>query len=193
MPITHTNAKEQTYFLHQGRTKTGKPTYYFSLKRDGRFADSIPEGYEIYENPNAQVFLRKIPPKLITDAERQVVVDGMRRYASEEAYKIDVKGKVIAIYLADQNRDALVRIVEEYPSAPQDKERMMKMLQQQVHYSPMLQFILMDAKQRLFAVQRYCFRGSIDDWINIGLPDTLAHGVKTFVKHLGKPSYFELW
>jgi uncharacterized protein YaeQ len=97
------------------------------------------------------------------------------------------------IYLADQNRDALVRIVEEYPSAPQDKERMMKMLQQQVHYSPMLQFILMDAKQRLFAVQRYCFRGSIDDWINIGLPDTLTHGVKTFVKHLGKASYFELW
>jgi hypothetical protein len=193
VPITYTNAKEQTYFLHQGRTKTGNPTYYFSLKRDGHLADAIPLGYEIYENPNGQVFLRKIPPQLITDAERQVVVDGMSRYASGEAYKIDVKGTVLAIYLADQDRHALARFVEEYPSDTQDKERMMQLLQRQVHYSPMLQFILVDVQQRLFAVQRYCFRGAIDDWINIGLPNTLAHGVKTFVKHLGKASYFELW
>jgi hypothetical protein len=25
MPITHTNAKDKTYYLHQGMTKTGKP------------------------------------------------------------------------------------------------------------------------------------------------------------------------
>lgn len=193
MAITYTNAKGQTYFLHRGRTKTGKLTHYFSLQRDVHLADFIPEGYEIYENPNTQVFLRKIPPKLITDTERQVVIDGMGKYASGEAYKIDVKGTVLTIYLADQDQEALARIVKEYPSTMHNKERMMQLLQQQIHYSPMLQFILVDVQQRLFAVQRYCFRGAIDDWINIGFPNTLAHGVKTFVKHLGKPSYFELW
>jgi len=191
--ITYTNAKEQTYFLHQGRTKTGKPTYYFSLKREGHVADSIPDGFEIYENPNAQVFLRRIPPQLITDEERQIVVDGMRRYASVEAYRIDVKGKAIVIYLADQDSDALARIFRDSPSSAEEKARIMTVLRQQLHYSPLLQFILADEQRRCFWPQRYCFRGSIDDWIGIGLPDTLSNVVKTYVKHLGKESYFELW
>ena len=29
-------------------------------------------------------------------------------------------------------------------------------------------FILTDADRRLFALERYCFRGSVDDWIAIG-------------------------
>ena len=65
MPITYTNAKEKMYYLHQGTTKTGKPKYYFSTKPEGTLAASIPDGFEIYENPNAQVFLRRIPPKII--------------------------------------------------------------------------------------------------------------------------------
>src|ERR1700752_3044597 len=73
VPITHTNAKGKTYYLHQGTTKTGKPKYHFSMQSEGTLAKSIPAGFEIYENPNAQVFLRRIPPKIITDEERKVV------------------------------------------------------------------------------------------------------------------------
>ena len=43
------------------------------MQSEGTLAKSMPAGYEIYENPNAQVFLRRIPPKIITDEERQVV------------------------------------------------------------------------------------------------------------------------
>jgi len=69
MPITYINRKQKTFYLHQGKTKTGKSKYHFSMKAEGDLEDAIPEGFEIYENPNAQVFLRKIPPKLITDQE----------------------------------------------------------------------------------------------------------------------------
>src|SRR5262245_38717623 len=82
VPITYTNAKGKTYYLHQGTTKTGKPKYHFSMQSVGTLAESIPVGFELYENPNAQVFLRRIPPRIITDEERQVVEDGMRKYAS---------------------------------------------------------------------------------------------------------------
>src|SRR5882724_12565236 len=97
MPITYTNAKGKTYYLHQGTTKTGKSKYYFSMESEGHLAESIPVGFEIYENPNAQVFLRRIPPKLITDEERQVVEDGMRKYAEVQDCKIDIKGKTIVV------------------------------------------------------------------------------------------------
>src|SRR3989441_11655883 len=55
MPITYTNAKGKTYYLHQGTTKTGKPKYYFSMENEGHLAEAITVGFEIYENPNAQV------------------------------------------------------------------------------------------------------------------------------------------
>jgi hypothetical protein len=190
--ITYTNAKGQTYFLHHGRTKTGAPTYYCSMKRDGQLADAIPEGFEIYETPNGQVFVRRIPPKFITDEEWQTVVDGMRTYASGQAYKIDVKSKSIVIYLADQDSDTLARMFRDYPTSLEHKERMMTVLRQQLHYSPRMQFVLTDEQRRSFWPQRYCFRGAIDDWISIGLPDTLSNVVKTYVKHLGKASYFDL-
>src|SRR6266568_3445517 len=116
VPITHTNAKGKTYYLHQGTTKTGKPKYYFSMESNGALAESIPAGFEIYENPNAQVFLRRIPPKIITDEERQVVEDGMRTYAQVKDYKIDVKGNALLIYTAVQEIDALADLFKElYP------------------------------------------------------------------------------
>jgi hypothetical protein len=33
MPVSHTNRKGQVYYLHEGKTKTGKPCYYFSKEQ----------------------------------------------------------------------------------------------------------------------------------------------------------------
>ena len=59
MPVTYVNRYLDTYYLHVGRTKTGKPKYWFSTKADGDLVEAIPEGYEVYENPDAQVYLQK--------------------------------------------------------------------------------------------------------------------------------------
>ena len=192
MPITYTNAKDKTYYLHEGTTKTGKPKYYFSTQPEGTLAEAIPEGFEIYENPNAQVFLRRIPPKLITDEERQVVEEGMRTYADVKDYKIDVKGKAIIIYTADQDVETLANLFKDMVSNLQANTQLTTLLRKEIQYSPMLQFILEDGQRRLFTAQRYCFRGSIDDWIDIGY-GSLPTLVKQYVKHLGQESYFELF
>src|SRR5215468_11026466 len=123
VPITHTNAKGKTYYLHQGTTKTGKPKYHFSMQSEGILPASIPAGFEIYENPNAQVFLRRIPPKIITDEERQVVEDGMRKYAGVQDYKIDVKDNVIVVYTADQDMATLAAIVRDPHASSEENAR----------------------------------------------------------------------
>ncbi len=61
------------------------------------------------------------------------------------------------------------------------------------HYQPILRFTLIDAEQRLFAPERYCFRGSVDDWIPIGEPDTIEKLAVKYLKHLGKDSFYELY
>ena len=192
MPITHVNAKGKTYYLHEGTTKTGKPKYHFAMKSEGNLAESIPEGFEIYENPNAQVFLRRIPPKIITDEERQIVEDGMRKYGSVQDYKIDVRGKAIIVYTADQDIDHLADLFKDFHPNPKANPDLMSTLRGVVQYSPMMQFILDDKDQRLFTAQRYCFKGSIDDWIDIDY-GKLAKLVGTYLKHLGQESYFELF
>jgi len=52
---------------------------------------------------------------------------------------------------------------------------------------------LIDKKARVFVAERFCFRGSVDDWIPIGGPGTLAAHVRRFIKHLGQESFFELF
>ena len=155
-------------------------------KARSALAKAIPEGYEIYENPNAQVFLRRIPPQLITEAERQVVAEGMRTYAMVKDYKVDVKGKALLIYTAVQDIDTLAALFKDLYPDPTANVELMANLRKAVHYSPMLVFQLVDATRRTFQTQRYCFLGSVDDSIEIGKPGTLPTLVKRYVKHLGQ-------
>jgi len=191
MPLQYVNRKGRTFYLHQGLTKTGKPKYFFSMKSEGPLVDNIPDGFEIYENPNAQVFLRKIQPKIISDEEVALVEQGMRQFSKVKYYQIDVKKNTIIIYEANQDVDMLAELLS---SAPQVKTVDKKdLLGQLLSYSPMLQFVLVDEEKRKFVTQRYCFLGSIDDWIQIGKPDKLQNLVKKYVKHLGQESYYSLY
>jgi hypothetical protein len=191
MTVTHTNRKGKTYYLHQGTTKTGKPKYFFALRDEGDLVATIPPGYEIYENPNGQVFLRKVRPQLITDEEVAIVEAGMRQHCRLEHYIVDVKKDTILIYTADQDIDLLAETFEVFPGV--QVERAKAALQSVLSYSPMLQFVLVDEEKRLFEARRYCFLGSIDDWISISGAEHLSELVKTYVRHLGEDSYYELY
>lgn len=191
MTVTHTNRKGKTYYLHQGTTKTGKPKYFFALRDEGDLVASIPPGYEIYENPNGQVFLRKVRPQLITDEEVATVEAGMQKYCRLENYIVDVKKDTILIYTPDQDVDLLAETFEIFPGV--QIERAKTALQSVLSYSPMLQFVLVDKEKRLFEARRYCFLGSIDDWISISGAEPLSELVKTYVQHLGEESYYDLY
>ena len=73
-----------------------------------------------------------------------------------------------------------------------DPTQIAALVAQAVHYFPMIQFLLEDEQRRIFTAQRYCFRGAIDDWIDIGY-GPLTQLVKQYVPHLGQESYFELF
>lgn len=190
MTVTHTNRKGKTYYLHEGKTKLGKPKYFFALRDEGNLVKAIPPGYEVYENPNSQVFLRKIKPRVITDEEVAAVEDGMRQYCRLKHFIVDVKKNAIVIYTPDQDVDSLSSMFRSLAGGQQT--RVDAALGRVLSYSPMLQFILTDKVNRVFETQRYCFLGSIDDWITIGNRGKLPRLVKTYVRHLGEESFFDL-
>lgn len=60
MATIYTNSKNIQYYLHKGKTKTGKDKFYLSQKKEGAIDELTPKGYEVYENPNGQFFIQKI-------------------------------------------------------------------------------------------------------------------------------------
>jgi hypothetical protein len=188
--ITHVNAKEKTYYLHQGTTRTGKPKYYFSMQSEGNLSDSIPEGFEIYEAPDARVFLRRIPPKIIWDEEKQVVEDGMRKYSGVQDYQIDVRGNTIEVYTAIQDRETFSEMFAAMRPAP-SKAKIAELVTQFMSYGLRMQFVLKDKKRRTFVVQRPGPLGWFDDWVDIDKPGKLSILVKKYVPLLGEESFDE--
>jgi hypothetical protein len=184
MPVTYVNRQETTYYLHTGKTRKGNARYWFAKSAEGDLAEAIPEGYEVYENPDAQVFLRKIVPQKVTPSELAVVTKGLEQYAAGERCLVDVQGEHIVVYHAEKTEFDL----RHSPFAFREPVYFGR-------YIKVLQFILDDEVKRIFRVQRWCFRGSIDDWLDLSsrrcegkLPDL----VKTYGPHIGKESFFEL-
>ncbi|MCT7985511.1 hypothetical protein NG796_19745 [Laspinema sp. A4] len=188
MALQYTNRRGQTYFLHQGTTKTGKPKYYFSLKTEGNLIESIPEGFEIYENPNAQVYLRKIQPKVFSDRELEAVDQGIKKYSKIKNFILDVKDNSIIIHLPEQN----VGNISEILTASGRKDTLLNDLESLLTYNPMMRF-LRKKDSKSVRVQRWCFRGSVDDWIDLDEGEDLERLVKKYAPHLGQESFYDLY
>jgi shikimate kinase len=187
--VTHTNRKGKVYYLHVGKTKKGNPRYHFSTKEKGNLGGEIPEGYEIYENPNSQVYLRKIQPKLVGDEEIQLVDTALKEHARPNAHRLDVRGEVITIFESSQTG----RSMDGFPPFF-SRLLMQEWADQHAHFTAVLRFILRDDKKRLFTAERYCFLGSIEDWMPLlgGGPAPLKDIVDKYVPHLGQESFFDL-
>lgn len=195
MGIEYVNRKDDTYFLQVRKTKAGKPSYYFGRKLTGVPVDTLPEGYEIYENPkDAQVFLRKAKPSQILPIERETVEQGVLAHSP---YGImEVEGDSLVVYVPGMEESRVDRLIGRIggpmlASSPMGQDAKSEMMRHSV-YSPMLRFELVDPDERRYVVQRWCFRGTIDDWIYVGGPGVLADMVRKYAQHLGKESFFEL-
>jgi hypothetical protein len=195
MPVTYTNKGKITYYLHQGKTKTGKPKYYFSTKKKtDLLAEKVPDGFEVYEHPaNAQVFLRKKQKQIITDIEQHLINKHLKKLKRPCRYIFDIKKEIITIFESYKDYNSLEEIIKritffEYRM----EERINELLDQETQYRPMMRFILKDKQKRIFITERFCFKGSIDDWIIIGNPGSLGSLLKTYLTHLGKDTYYEL-
>ncbi len=188
MSIEHVSRSGKVYYLHGKAGKGGKPNFYFSTDADGPLVDIVPNGFEIYENVGGQVFLRRIPKKLITDEELELTRAALAAHAEVWQYKIDVKKNIITVYETEPHDRSFHELAPWIDPAREKEFRI-----QHAYYMAVLRFILMDPAQRRFTAERYCFRGSVDDWISVGPPATLPALLKQYVKHLGRDSFYELF
>jgi len=196
MPITYTNRKGFTYVLNKGVTKTGKPRYYFAREQKGEPVEEIPAGYEIEESVNAVVSLVKARPQIIHPEETAVVEAAVRRHPKARNYRVAVKHDQIIIYeRIGPDADALMDIFSQFAvfTPQRSKEHVEDFLDRSAQFTPIMRFILDDPEQREYHAERWCYRGSIDDWIYAGYSGKIDKLVKTLAPKLGTDDFFELY
>jgi hypothetical protein len=122
--------------------------------------------------------------------QKAVVKKGMKRYSRLQYFEVAVKKEIIFVFLADQDVDALMDMLKTI--SPMVNSDLNHVLDRSLTYSPMLRFILIEDKRRIFMTQRYCSLGSIDDWIDVGRPGYIQNLVRKYLGHLGKESFYNL-
>jgi hypothetical protein len=201
MTIQYTNRVGKTYYLREGKTKTGKPRYFFSAQKNGKGepVDYIPEGYEVYEHPeNAQVFLRKKRPQLITDQEKQLVKKHTEALKRSKRYRVECLDEYITIYESNTDQGNLINIFKNFlehtpaRSGVDFDDTITTLINvADRYYTAMLRFRLVEREQRLFTVERFCFRGAIDDWLYLDGPNNLDNLVKKWINMLGTDKFWD--
>ena len=96
--VTYTNRMGDTYYLIEGRTKTGKVRYYVSKTLREGALPAMPEGFEFSENINGIVSVRKIDSSAASVPEADVALARMEmaRHSHLRGYRIEVvKGEIV--------------------------------------------------------------------------------------------------
>lgn len=188
MPFSHTSRTGKTYHLYTGPKRGGGTQHYLSTKPTGTPAERLPEGFEVYETVNGQVYLRRQQPKLIDDQELECLRRRLAQPRPGHRYRLEVRGDTITLHESSRG-PGLAEVISPFLSPG----RLADLEDRFAHYQPIMRFLLVNAERRLFAPERYCFRGSVDDWISIGAPEPLEKLAAKYLKHLGHDSLYELY
>ncbi len=196
MPIHFTNYKGDKYFIKTKLTKKGNTTYYLTKKEDDTCLDELPDGFEVVEKYDSKMMvLRKSKEPLFNLKEIHAIKKELEKNEDVVDYRLDVNGDVIKIYTFEAEEDERIN-----GGGLEDLIKMMSPSKQELIVNSLKRFhermriyVEKEDDERSFRLQRYCYRGSIDDWINIGGGDDMKELSKTYIVHLGKMSYYELY
>ncbi len=198
MAYEHCNRCGDVYLLQAGRSRTGKPRYYVGRKLTGEPVEAVPAGYEVFESPErGQVYLRKQRPTRIASIEREIVAEGIRRVSNVEHFLVHVEDDSLVVYLPTRSVHEVNKLVchlagpnaLQVPRCREARDRIIR----ESRYEKMMRFLLTDPQQRLFEVERWCFRSWCDGWIHLAGPADLSDVVEWFAEHLGEESFYELF
>jgi len=188
MAVEYVNRRGQQYRLYARKTKKDKLSYYMGMKSEGMLVDSIPDGYEIYEDPNARVYIRKMRPRVFTDAEVSLVESAVREYSALTDFRIELKGNSIVVFEPDQSDDWVAQISRLL--APFEMERAIKAIKKNMSYSQVMRFVLVDRRLCTFEVERWWF--TEDEWMYLDGSDDLGKLVRKYCRHLGRETLYDL-
>jgi hypothetical protein len=194
MGLRHKNRRGDVYYLLEGKTATGRRKYYMARKITGTPLDEVPHGYEIHESPeHGQVHLRRALRSVITTEERELAERIVRKVSGIDELIVEIEKDALIVWQPGLDTRRTDMLIEKLiGSRAVDRGTIQRALTSHSRYERALRIQLINRAVGSFAVQRWCYSDSIDDWIFLGIGGTLEEVARTYATHLGRESFFEL-
>jgi hypothetical protein len=194
-PFRYTNRKGQTYYLHAGKTKTGKRRYFVAKTAGDGVLDAVPSGFEVVESINGVVSVRRIDPdaRSVPETDLARVRAELGRHHHLRRYRVDaIKGEIIVFEpiggLPDEVADRLVATLQ---LTPWQFEQRRPELDKGVRYTPVLRLVPLDGRQ--YALFRMTYRGE-GGWSPWAIArGTIAALASKYLPYLGTQAFFDLY
>jgi hypothetical protein len=159
-PVSYTNRRGEVYYLHEGKTKTGKRRWFVAKTLGEGALAELPNGLEIVESINAVVSVRRVDPgaRTVPEIDLARVRAELARHPHLRRHRADrVKGEIIVFEpiggLSDKVAYSFVATFQMTPAqAAQSQEE----LDKRVRYSPVMRFVPLEQQYALF---RMTYRG----------------------------------
>jgi hypothetical protein len=187
--LEYVNRRGNRYYVLQGKTKSGKPKYFCAKTPGENPVEHLPAEFEIREDPTtAIVTVRRVRPSAILPIERDLLTRLMTELSNEQHAIVDVQGDALIVYTPNIDAGAASRMLGTATNQRENQDRLIVNSQ----YTAMLRFRLTDREERLYALDRWCFSGSIDDWIFVAGGKQLDALAAEYLPHLGQDTFYEM-
>jgi len=161
----------------------------------GEPVNEIPEGFKISESVNGIVSLVKDRPSQLLPEETAAVETTVGRHPKAHNYRVSTRHDRIEVYeRVGPDPDELIAELRQVGLlVPGQMDRLRAQQERRAQFTPVLRFILADAEQRTFYAERWCYLGSVDDWIQVGSRGSLERLAHQLIPRLGSERFFEVY
>ena len=193
MAKTFKNSREEAFYIKYKKTKKGNTTYYMTKKLDEDCLDAEPVGFEVFEKPDSRtMFIRRRKPNKFGLKGINIIKKELNKNKDIADFKIDVIGDIVKVYTTDIEDSGESIFDGGLSQLLNSKERLDFFKKRFQRYEERMRIKLVEKKeQKEYLVYRYCYRGSVDDWIIIDAGDDLGQLAKDNLRLIGTEEYFE--
>jgi hypothetical protein len=177
------------YYLHEGRTKTGKPRYFFAKKAGAGALTAMPAGFEVSESINGVVSVRRKTEGESSVPERDVklVEAAIERHAHLRWYLVRAVDNAIVIFEPHPRPEQLLALAPGLGPLC-DVVRFVEERMKRAQYAPVLK---LERDGDAYAVHRMTYRGE-GGWSWSIMHGKLADVAKKVVPKVGTEAFYDL-